>query len=84
MEKEKNYYHGKSSHNNDLESTEMSRKKRQSENEFQDKENEHAKDIQDIFQAMLQSMVEGGKKIIQKVTEMIDPQAQGQQQPPQQ
>lgn len=63
----------------------MTRNKRESELQAEQPEDGHAKDVQDIFQGMLQTMIEGGKKIIQKVAEMIDPQAQAQQgQPPQQ
>lgn len=42
------------------------------------------KDIQDIFQSMMKAMVEGGKKIVQKVGEFLEnpPSQQGQPPPP--
>lgn len=62
----------------------LNRNKRESEMAPQPGEDgEPGKDIQDIFQNMFHAMVEGGKKIIQKVAEMIDSSPQSEQ-PPQQ
>lgn len=54
------------------------RKRRETEPQPNPQAEQIGKDIQNVLKGMYDCIVEGGKKIIQKVAEMIDPQAQPQ------